>query len=644
MYKIFGFNDDEVFGRVAEVEFSTPLRGRYAYLLGDFNAFNEGSLRMRRDGGRWRLRMRLPEGLWHYAFSIEGDYRVDDENPDFERYLRPSYKFDRLTSVVEINGRNPIFHSPSLLYLYAVFDGVHVMLRGRRDVAKSVSIVLNKEGSVEEFPMRRIASDEVFDYFEAVLTERPQYRALTYRFSVETDEGNVKYGPFSGRPYTIHHPEWVKDAMFYQIMPSRYGGLNGITKALDHITFLGFNSLYLTPIFESTAYHGYDIVDYLKVSKRLGGMGAFRALMRRVKTLDIRLMLDGVFHHTSFFHPYFQDVVNNGRESPYVNFYRVLGFPVVSRAFLEALKADMPSKEKRRRLKEIGWNYESFFKVWLMPRLNHDNNNVRRFVADVLKYWDDVTYGWRLDVAHGVPPNFWDDVLGGYMGSKYLIGEVMDDPSIYLGKFHGFMNYPLYDAMLGFFVSRDMKAEKFLNRIELINAKLGPFRYLSYNFLDNHDTPRFLDLVNDKRVYLCALTFLFTYVGIPSILYGDEVGLRGIKRDGLDSSRSEMTWDRRKWDLTLYEAIKRLAHLRKTSRAIKEGRFVPLRFAGRFLSYERSYGDERVRVYINLRESEEVLKLLRSYTVIYGELEGDKLPPLSSAVVVGRAHVNSPIR
>ncbi|HIP75091.1 MAG TPA: alpha-glycosidase, partial [Thermococcus paralvinellae] len=73
MYKIFGFKNDKYLGKVAEVEFSMLKRGSYAYLLGNFNAFNEGSFRMREKGDRWSIKIELPEGVWYYAFSIDGN-------------------------------------------------------------------------------------------------------------------------------------------------------------------------------------------------------------------------------------------------------------------------------------------------------------------------------------------------------------------------------------------------------------------------------------------------------------------------------------------------------------------------------------------------------------------------------------------
>ncbi|WP_297523769.1 alpha amylase N-terminal ig-like domain-containing protein, partial [Thermococcus sp.] len=340
MYKIFGFERDRRFGRVAMVEFSTPAKGEpYAYLLGSFNAFNEGSFRMVRSDDRWKIKVRLPEGVWYYAFSLGGEFKVDSENPVKRGYKRPSYKFEREASVAEVRGPGRLFHRPSLTYLYSFAGRTHVILRTARNSATSATLSFTGE----KVEMRPKARDELFEYWEAVL---PGEGALEYSFEVETAEGFEKLGPFSAVPESLEAPAWVLERVFYQVMPDRfavgiaekelplkgesfYGGdLRGLREHLDHLKGLGINAIYLTPIFESMTYHGYDVTDYFHTAERLGGDGEFDALVRELEGFDVRLILDGVFHHTSFFHPYFQDLIRNGENSRYRDFYRPLKFPV----------------------------------------------------------------------------------------------------------------------------------------------------------------------------------------------------------------------------------------------------------------------------------------------------------------------------
>jgi cyclomaltodextrinase / maltogenic alpha-amylase / neopullulanase len=120
-------------------------------------------------------------------------------------------------------------------------------------------------------------------------------------------------------------PEWVKDAVFYQIFPDRFapsarvekpqnlepwdsppttygfkgGDLLGVVEHLDYLTDLGVDALYFCPIFQSTANHRYHTHDYYQVDPILGGNGAFkltpsgrpRALARRTPSSH-RCILD----------------------------------------------------------------------------------------------------------------------------------------------------------------------------------------------------------------------------------------------------------------------------------------------------------------------------------------------------------------
>ncbi|MBO8174103.1 MAG: alpha amylase N-terminal ig-like domain-containing protein [Thermococcus sp.] len=650
MYKIFGFKNDEHLGKVAEVEFSIPKRGRYAYLLGNFNAFNEGSFRMREKDERWSIKIELPEGVWYYAFSIDGNLTLDFENNEKTVYRRLSYKFKQTVNVAKIFSGEKFYHYPSLIYAYSFGDVTYIRFRAIKGTAKRVFLI-----SDQKYEMRRKARDELFEYFEAVL---PKKEELEYYFEVHTIDDIIDYGDFkvdfSKQKDMFNVPHWIFKRIFYQIMPDRFangnpnndprncielnnivthhgGDLEGIMDRLNYIEELGANALYLTPIFESMTYHGYDVIDYFHVAKKFGGDKAFEQLVDELKKRDIKLILDGVFHHTSFFHPYFQDILEKGKESKYRNFYRILSFPVVSKKFSKLLHSNEPWIEKYQKLKKLKWNYESFFSVWLMPRLNHENPEVREFIRTVMKYWlERGADGWRLDVAHGVPPDLWQEVKKDIPDDAYLIGEVMDDARLWLfDKFHGTMNYPLYEALLRFFVYEEITAEEFLNWLELLSAYYGPAEYTMYNFLDNHDVERFLGLVGDKRKYLCALTFLITYKGIPAIYYGDEIGLEDMDIPSMESSRVPMEWNERKWDEEIFKATKELVRLRKKSKALQRGTFVPILFKNKLLVYERVVKNERILIGINYSEKEAKIKLPEKAEILMGQIYGERLLPFS---------------
>ncbi len=103
-------------------------------------------------------------------------------------------------------------------------------------------------------------------------------------------------------------------------------------------------------------------------------------------------------------------------------------------------------------------NYRAFAFAQNMPKLNTENPEVIEYLIEVGRYWVknfDID-AWRLDVANEVDQRFWRrfrDELKAIKPELYILGEVWHDSMNWLGgdQFDGVMNYPLADAMLGFF-------------------------------------------------------------------------------------------------------------------------------------------------------------------------------------------------
>ncbi|MDX1379422.1 MAG: alpha-amylase family glycosyl hydrolase, partial [Anaerolineales bacterium] len=147
---------------------------------------------------------------------------------------------------------------------------------------------------------------------------------------------------------TINTPDWVQDAIFYQIFPDRFarskktpndnlqfeswdsspttsgfkgGDLYGIAERLDYLEDLGITALYLNPIFASASNHRYHTYDYYNVDPLLGGNEGFKYLLNEAHKKDIRIILDGVFNHASRGFWQFHHVLENGNGSPYKDWF-----------------------------------------------------------------------------------------------------------------------------------------------------------------------------------------------------------------------------------------------------------------------------------------------------------------------------------
>ena len=89
----------------------------------------------------------------------------------------------------------------------------------------------------------------------------------------------------------------------------KIGDLNGITEKLDCIKESGYTGIWLTPIFKSTTYHKYDAVDYFQIDPTFGTMEDLKALVKKAHSLDIKVILDGVFNHTSLYNSWYESAV-----------------------------------------------------------------------------------------------------------------------------------------------------------------------------------------------------------------------------------------------------------------------------------------------------------------------------------------------
>ncbi|MEJ2665627.1 MAG: glycoside hydrolase family 13 protein [Deinococcales bacterium] len=430
-----------------------------------------------------------------------------------------------------------------------------------------------------------------------------------------------------GQPVDV--PEWVQDAVFYQIFPDRFaqgadvpkpvglepwdtppsvhgykgGDLHGVAERLEHLQALGVTALYLNPVFQSASNHRYHTHDYHHVDPMLGGDQALRALLDAAHALDMRVVLDGVFNHASRGFLQFNDILENGEHSAYLDWFSVRRFP------LNAYGGG-----------ELG--YDAWWNLPALPKLNTATPAVREFLWDVGERW--LAFGadgWRLDVPNEIDDAvFWREFRRRCRAVRpdcYLVGEIWEDAQRWLGgdQFDAVMNYPLTRAIYGF-VGRALAdselARSGLRRIrpldaagfaEALEALLERYPreivHAQLNLLGSHDTPRARTvLLEDDAALQVAYLLLFTLPGAPCIYYGDELGLTGGHDPGC---RNSMPWDDpATWDRELLARLTRLAGLRRDHAALRRGDTKVLLADGTVLAYARTGGDERLLVVVNV--------------------------------------------
>ena len=349
--------------------------------------------------------------------------------------------------------------------------------------------------------------------------------------------------------------------MDWDTLPTRenmFGGnLAGIVDKLDYIASLGVNAVYLCPIFKSNSNHRYHTVDYFEIDPVLGTLKDFDKLVKKAHKLGLRVILDGVFNHCSRGFFQFNSLMELGKNSPYVDWFHVHGWP------LHAYSGKP--------------NYDCWWGYPALPKFNTDNPDVREYLFSVGEYWMKRGIdGWRLDVPNEIDDDsFWQEFrrrIKAVNPEAYIVGEIWDEPSRWLqgDQFDGVMNYPLRRAVLAYlFDEKSISLAEFATRLREAFPK-GRFG-VQMNLLGSHDTIRLASLPcsNLQRVKL-AFAILFFLPGAPCVYYGDEIGMIGGKDP---DNRRAFPWDKllegqRK---PIYNYIRELIELRNNSPVLRDG-------------------------------------------------------------------------
>lgn len=539
--------------------------------------------------------------------------------------------------------REAILHIPLSNYAYGL-DEAHVVFRlrtSRGDIKSCIFHYGDRSCRVTpvlfaSVPMKIAASDSLFDYYEVKLNS--PYNRICYYFELsdgkqtclyysgefhsETTRERSEYYqfPFNRREDIAHVPGWVKDAVVYNIFPDSFatarryiakkglrrvyrgnltsskngGTICGIIDNLDYLIALGINCIYLNPIFVAGEYHKYDLIDYFHIDPCFGTDDDFRKLVAECHQNHIRVIIDGVFNHCGWNFFAFDDVVQNGEKSKYKDWFYNLTFPVVRPDNMD----DYP-------------NYSCFGYERTMPKINTSNPEVIRYFMKVCRYWleDFDIDGWRLDAANEINFDFWRAFRKTAKMAKadcLLIGEIWESayPWLHGDQFDSSMNYDMRKNCRDFFATGKIDAAGFENRVtKMIMRYPEQMLYAQLNVLDTHDVPRFLTLCEGNRMkFRLAVVFQMTFIGIPSIFYGDEQGIQGSLED---EYRQPMIWGNKKF----FELYQTLINLRRSNAALRKGSFhtVSAEKEKRLYIFERRCKTQTIFVALNADDRKEVI-------------------------------------
>lgn len=509
-------------------------------------------------------------------------------------------------------------------YAFAL-DDTHYIFRLRTGKGEAESVrfyyadraVMTPKLQFAPLPMEKFRTDRYFDWYEIRLETR--FERIAYYFELQNGvETLFYYGdcyemagtptradyfqlPFNHRADRFAAPAWTRDAVVYNIFPDSFaagkrlapngappcrgGTVRGVTENLDYIASLGFNCIYLNPIFAARSYHRYDTLDYYRIDPHMGAEDDLRDLVRRAHALGIRVILDGVFNHVSSDHPFFRDVLEKGRASRYYScFYALPETPRLPAA------GDLPG-------------YTCFSYVADMPKTNTADPFLRQYFCDIGAYWVrkfDVD-GWRLDVANELDDGFLRAFRASVKAAKndaLIVGEVWENAAHYLGgdMLDSAMNYDFRRYCRRFFAEQTVDAETFDTNVSTLLLRYNENAlFAQLNLLDSHDVSRFLSLCGGKTERMeLAVLLQMTFPGMPCVFYGDEKGLCG---ESEPEYRRPMAWDA---SSPLEEVYRRMIALRKTHPALRYGSFHTELACGGVYRYSRVWNSTKITVAMNL--------------------------------------------
>jgi glycosidase len=361
---------------------------------------------------------------------------------------------------------------------------------------------------------------------------------------------------------------WFKNAIVYHILIDRFAGvttpenwnrpefiggnLRGIIDKLDYLQELGINTLWISPFYETSAYHGYHVTDFFKVEPHFGTLDDLRELIDKVHTCGIKIIADFVPNHCSRHHRFFK-TAQSDKNSEFFPWFTFKKWPDKYRCFL------------------------SFPEI---PKINLQHPPARTHIIESAKYWLSLGFdGFRLDHCIGPTHDFWRDfrrqikadspncVLIGeawLMGIRFCELNTINVRHKYRIWLKGQAPEALYknyigelDAVLDFkfqLIMQELAHGKIdkctaLKKCRKHTQKFPPDFYLA-TFLDNHDMDRFLFISGQDKQKLKQATETQFLINQPKIIYyGTEAGLSQDKSlwdcpaNGDLQARRPMEWD-----------------------------------------------------------------------------------------------------
>lgn len=648
--------------RILSFTFKPEKKYDKVFLFGSFNSWNRSELEMKNENGIYSVSIPLEPGRYQYKFFADGTELVDPANPD--KIPNGMGDYNSVLTVEPKHKTTPFLHVGGSAY--STNDRTFSFIYENKETNENISgkniipLLNNSLIPTQEIKIKDNRIDISIPLSE--LKGRNTLRLAVTQNGQSTNVQNIIL--FDGKPagsdknyFTWHN------AIIYSTLIDRFsdgdksinkpikqdslfdkanymgGDFQGLINKFNDGYFdsLGINALWISPVYDNTdhafrefpephrwfsGYHGYWPVKPRSVEEEFGTMAKLKELVKTAHKHSVKVLLDIVAHHVHQEHPYFRE----------------------HRDWFGHLK--LPDGRLNLRI----WD-EQRLTTWFepfMPTFDFiDSKDAVNAVTDDSIWWLETTGadGFRQDAVKHIPNNFWRTLnrklkkeieipqkkevfqMGETFGSYDLVKSYVNN-----GQLPAQFNFNLYDVAIPTFLNSDAT---FANVDKEIKKGLEIFGYnnLMGNIMDSQDKDRFLayadgDLnINDpnsieigwnnppgvdhsssykkERLYLA---YLLSIPGIPTIYYGDEIGMTGAADpdnrrmmrfgDQLSNAEKENLFD-----------VRKLIQLRKKHPALSYGDYYSLQADKNIFAYIRSDMNERIMVVLNKNSAEQKIDL-----------------------------------
>lgn len=387
------------------------------------------------------------------------------------------------------------------------------------------------------------------------------------------------------------------------------GNLAGVIEKIDYLKSLGVSALWLSPLFEQVddmqfdraPMHGYWTRDFKRINQRfvdledscsLDQSQTLKKLVEKLHDAGIKLVLDIVCNHSS------PDI--NGSKGVVYSDGKLL--------------ADYNNDDQNfyYHFPEItDWEDEFqliHHEMCGLATFNENNIDYRNYIKGAVKDWLDIGVdALRIDTIKHMPITFWQEFCSDVCAHKpdlFIFGEYgfskpWDHRAVDYANHSGMsiLDFGLCDGIRFAFSGEEPGGFHQIKRVLSYDKAYKRASQL-VTFIDNHDMPRFLSIVNNEEHLRLAISLLMTLRGIPCLFYGTEQSLHCDINGGSDPYNRPMM---ELWNTSHpnYLLIQSLANLRKSNPALSMGNLEERFITEDIYVYSRHYRDNHVLVCIN---------------------------------------------